>query len=108
MPEHGKIEIDFAKLRKVGIGLAGPAERLVAAGQSSRTRLDALKTLDGLPPWGDGTLGEAFSTEYVKIFPQLLQNVEDMGIGLRNVMEKFGISSSQYMSAEGTNAELVK
>ena len=108
MPETGKIEIDFTKLRKAGIGLAGPAERLIAAGQSSRERAEALTTPDGLPPWGDGRLGEAFTKEYFKIFPQLLQNVEDMGIGLRNVMEKFGISSSQYMSAEGTNTELVK
>jgi hypothetical protein len=108
MPEAGKIEIDFTKLQQAGIGLAGPAERLIAVGQSSRDRLDALKTQDGLPPWGDGKLGEAFTNEYFKIFPQLLQNIVDMGIGLRNVMEKFGISSSQYMSAEGTNTELVK
>jgi hypothetical protein len=98
------VRIDPAALRKVGEQLRVPGTTVTNAFEDAESGANAVKGHDGLPPWGNGEIGDAFAKEYLDNANKILAGVRDLGLGLGNLADKFTASAKLYDVTESSNS----
>ncbi len=95
--------VDPEFLAKIADLLDEPAANVKKVVEHGITTANSIKGPDGGLPWGDGEIGEAFQTEYLKYSDKAFQGARGLAELLVKLAERFKESAAAYAETEKTN-----